>query len=193
MSFEAVPTVVAMKPVSRSIAMGWLVGLTLSGCGWMSTQSDSGTRPAAVTALGPGDRDRLPPWPYRPRSLRLDPLSSLGFDRQNKQWVLEARLNLLDHEGDRTKGLGRVRFELLADSTRGSKKDTDALVQSWSASLKTAEAAVEYYDPITHGYVFELTLDDPPPNRPLKLRADWTVRRKSFSDTVEIRVRPSAP
>jgi len=93
-------------------------------------------------------------WFAQPTSVRVYPTTR--FVRQGEASVLEARIELFDEMGDSVKGSGDFRLELryIADKSGNSP------LYTWQVDLRTLEDQRQYFDPITHTYLFRLKIDD---------------------------------
>ncbi len=109
-----------------------------------------------------GDAPRVGAWPFAPREIRVHPFTSIAYDKSADLYVIEARVELLDLNGDATKGVGSFRFELLRslepDDVRAESRE---LMSLWASSIATLEDNAAHYDGITRTYWFRLELHEP--------------------------------
>jgi hypothetical protein len=183
------PTVWPMRSYSLPILLITLVA-AMAGCDALQFKGETKPPVLPPTPHGPAVTPNPAKWPFRPTTVHVDPLSSIGYDKRTKQWVLESRLMLLDIEGHPTKGLGRLRFELYQISDRQSTADQGRRAELWNDSIADPDAGKEHYDVLTHGYVFYLRLKSPPPNTDLKLLVQFTDDRgKRMLDQAIVRKR----
>jgi hypothetical protein len=165
-----------MQPLSRHIFFVVLLA-ALAGCDALQFKGESKTEPHPPTAGSPVAPRTPPSWPFRPTTILVDPFSSIGYEKRTEQWVVEARLTLLDSEGHPTKGLGRLRFELYQLDDKQATAVQGRRTEFWNDSIADPAAGKEHYDDLTHGYVFYLRMKSPPPNTAIKLLVQFTDDR----------------
>lgn len=126
----------------------WLclvVALLLSGCQF------KGQKPYAPEAQVTLDN----PWRPEPMAMRIYP--STRFSKSGNQWIVEARIELMDAMGDSIKSSGQIHFELRSTgSISGSEQTQD--FYKWDITLKTLEDQQVAYDPVSRAYLFRLKL-----------------------------------
>lgn len=96
-------------------------------------------------------------WPFLPVEIRLHPLThvvkSVGGQR-----TIEARLEFFDEQGHGTKGIGQVRFELVAPGYENTSASQTA-EGVWDVDLTDLNRNARHYDSVTRTYLFRLSLD----------------------------------
>ncbi len=101
-------------------------------------------------------------WPFAPVAMRIHPFTSVVSDPQHRTMVLEIHMEMLDPQGDVTKGVGHFRFELYEAKEKSARTDEDVRLYMWDAPMETPEQNQQHYDPSTRTYVFKLKLEQPP-------------------------------
>ena len=104
-------------------------------------------------------------WPFGPASVRVHPFTSLKLSGNGSggSGLLDAHVEMLDVEGDVTKGVGEMRFELYAEAYAEAGHGTGRRLHQWQASIATIEDNRHHWDPITRTYRFPLQLHALPP------------------------------
>jgi hypothetical protein len=95
-----------------------------------------------------GEKILSSPWPFRPASMRIHPLTRLVRDPQTNVVQIEARLELRDRDGHVARGLGAVEFTLTLDA--------GAPERSWTFDLLDLQRNRQLYDDVTRTYRFLL-------------------------------------
>ena len=130
--------------VSSAVALALGAGLT--GCGSPGSPGPGpATEPTEITAMTA--------WPYWPQRVRVHPLTRLVTGDPASPKVLEARIELLDPDGDTTKGVGALTLELRANEDGGRP------VAGWSIALDDPEVNRLHYDQVTRTYLMRLELE----------------------------------
>ena len=136
-------------------------------------------------------------WPFAPATMRIHPFTQFSIDTATGKPILDARIELLDPMGDVTKGIGTLRFELLATSDRASASQvSDRRIDMWDVSLITLDENHQHFDRITRTYGFKLKLDAIPDNNTrLRLQAQFTKPsgRRLSADMLLKSPRPTSP
>lgn len=156
-----------MKYIARIILFS-AVAAAIIGC-------DESLLKGGMTS-GAADSQPTPEWPFAPVAMRVHPFTQIAVDDQTGEPMLEARIELLDQLGDVTKGVGRLRFELLTASDRASASQAaEHRIEKWEVSMVTLGENRQHYDHITRTYRFKLKLTQPPEaGTPLRLVAQFT-------------------
>lgn len=144
------------------------------------------------------------PWPFRPASLRLHPLSRFvevavpaadpnvpGSPRS----AYEARIEFRDRFEHPTKSLGALTFTL-ASGRYSEKSDIprDAILATWNADLGDLEVNRRHYDDITRTYVFQLELKpDLAPGQSCTLRVTLAATRELLSGQSSLEIPAPSP
>ena len=157
------------RVVATLLAVAWIS--LAAGCSKVQFKGERDR--AAMAALEASS------WPFVPVMLRVHPFTTLrppgGGEGVAAAAVLEARIELLDQQGDVTKGIGDWRFELYETGERASEAGQDRQAYVWTVAMKTPDDSRRHYDPITRTYGFNLKLDEAPPaERKLELRIQFT-------------------
>lgn len=114
-------------------------------------------------------------WQIKPVAMRIYPSSR--FVVQNRDAVLEARVEFFDEAGDSTKAVGDLRIELFRVERTGEAQTMYRLYE-WEVPVRTLKQNREHYDPITRAYLFRLRLDNPRvAAQPVRLQATFTPPR----------------
>lgn len=154
-----------MTRIFVALCIGALLGL-LGACGEVRFKGERPDGNAAMTAAA---------WPFVPVTLRLHPFTTFVPATEDEPAVLEARIELLDQQGDVIKGIGQWRFEVYAMGERASQAGQERQLYVWSVPMVTLAENRRHYDPITRTYSFNLKFDQPPPTeRKLELRVQLT-------------------
>ena len=151
------------------LAVAGLAGAML-GCA--SAGGGPGRAPASTNQTPANAAPRNGPapsaWMPKPVAIRIYP--STRFVLEKGAPILEARIELFDDMGDSIKSSGAIRCELYALGGRDFRT-TGPLLYKWDVAMRTIDDQRRYFDPITHGYVFRLKLDDADfTRRPTQLR-----------------------
>jgi hypothetical protein len=93
-------------------------------------------------------------WPFRPRAMRIHPLTRLADDPK-AGYVVEIRVEFLDGQRHTTKALGEVTVALFSVSTAGPGE----AVEHWTVDLSDLEVNALHFDDVTRTYLFRLAID----------------------------------
>ena len=111
-----------------------------------------------------GDAGEAIEWPYWPAGIRVHPLTRLITDEESGRLELEARVELVDLDGDTTKGIGLLTMRLY---DAGDRSRSHAIV-TWRRDLADPAVNRLHYDDVTRTYLLRLELDpDRLPETPL--------------------------
>lgn len=119
------------------------------------------------------------PWPFRPTSMRLHPLSRLTTGAEGAH-VVEARLELRDEDGQVTRGIGKVRLTLRLNGS-------NVVVQAWDFNLFDLTTNREAFDSVTRTYRFEVPVAADVPldgANTIELDATFSADFESYSSVV---------
>ena len=113
-------------------------------------------------------------WPFCPRSVRIHPFTT--FEKNDEDlWQLKIHLELLDLQGDPSKGLGQLQIELYELKQNQPNPVFDKKLEHVNIDLSDSTKSQNYYDRITRTYLYSLTVDPiPAPNKRLQLSVQFT-------------------
>ena len=103
-------------------------------------------------------------WPFWPTSMSIHPLTRLTTEEQTGRAILEARVEFLDSQGNRSKAVGQMSLALYNADNRAQP------VHVWSQDLLQPARNQQHFDVVTRTYLLRLELDP-----------------KTFPETAELR------
>ncbi len=101
------------------------------------------------------DTDEAARWPFWPTHLRIHPLTRLATDTETGRPMIEARIELFDHDDQTTRGFGLLRLDL-HDLAGNAAPDT---LPVWHIELRDLEVNRMRYDPVTRTYLLPLKFE----------------------------------
>lgn len=152
-----------------------LFAASLSGCAPKGTSVDAGTR--TPIQPGPGtarEAEKLPDWFPRAVNLRVHPATRFVVEERDGL-VLEARVELLDQQGEPIKGVGRFvcEFAPVGDGGEVERIGGDPRLFHFELDVLSAEDHAVYWDPIARAYVLPLKIGQRDPDLPGKVVRLW--------------------
>jgi hypothetical protein len=137
----------------RSILIALILGVTLCGC--KSEQpAEDGRLPAEWVDREFSGADEPPPWPFWPTSMRIHPLTRVTTEAHSDKLVIETRIEFSDADGQTTKAVGQVRFELYADASAAGGP-----IRAWpEQDLRDLDINRLRYDDVTRTYLFPIDI-----------------------------------
>lgn len=136
-----------------SIIFVLALDLALSGCK-SDQEAEDGRLPAEWADHELSAVEEPPGWPFWPVKMRIHPLTRVTTDANSNQMVIETRLEFIDAEGQTTKAIGQVRFELYADASA-----TGGPARAWpEQDLRDLDVNRLRYDDVTRTYLFPIDI-----------------------------------
>lgn len=141
----------------RAWLLATMLMCLLSGCaapqqaGGSAVQSNE---PVSIGQTGPSASaaDAPPPWPYRPASMRIHPLTRRAVDPSTGDDCIEARIEFLDRDGDTTKCFGKLAVNMRVQ--RGTEVDTLGVTVDFTDLRENATR----FDEVTRTYLVRLRI-----------------------------------
>ncbi|MEM9415888.1 MAG: hypothetical protein AAGA29_10490 [Planctomycetota bacterium] len=141
-----------------------LCAASLFGCAPKGSAIDSGTRTPVQPGPGATPADAaLPAWFPRAVNVRVHPATRYVVDRD--ELILEARIELLDQQGEPIKDVGRFICELGAIDDSGEIEVANGRPRliRFDLDVLSAEDHAEYWDPVARAYVLPLQVGEVDP------------------------------
>ncbi len=96
-------------------------------------------------------------WPFRPRQVRVYPLTRFYPGEEGSGGRLEARVEFADRDGDTVKAVGLLSFDLWAASGPAGGRVGER-VGRWEVDLTDLEVNALHYDSVTRTYRCDLQM-----------------------------------
>ena len=141
----------------RTWAVFCALGLLIAGC----TPHDNQQTPLSPRGKRANDLNVTAIWPFWPTSMSIHPLTRLTTEAQTGRTILEARVEFLDSQGNRSKAVGQMTLALY------NLNDRAMPIHVWSQDLLDPGRNQQHFDIVTRTYLMRLELDpDKFPDQP---------------------------
>jgi len=157
--------------------------LCIAGC----QPRDNHQTPLSPRGNAADDVNTAAIWPFWPTSMSIHPLTRLTTEDQTGRTILEARIEFLDSQGNRSKAVGQMTLALY------NANDRSQPVHVWAQDLLEPARNQQHFDVVTRTYLLRLELDPGKFPEQAELRASFnSVDGQSMDAAYRIK-RPAAP
>jgi hypothetical protein len=137
--------------------------LFMSGC----AQRDNHQTPLSPRGSAADDVITNAIWPFWPTSMSIHPLTRVTTEEQTGRTILEARIEFLDSQGNRSKAVGQMTLALYNANNRSEA------IHVWAQDLLDPTRNQQHFDVVTRTYLLRLELDNPQFPEDAELRASF--------------------
>lgn len=132
---------------------GWICGCGMLLCAFGCPPRDNHQSPLTPRGKGAPEVNVTGIWPFWPTSMSIHPLTRLTTEEQTSRAILEARVEFLDSQGNRSKAVGQMTLALYNAADRGEP------IHVWAQDLLEPARNQQHFDIVTRTYLLRLEID----------------------------------